>query len=142
MYYERRAAIILGITIVSFLIAIVLTEPIRFGLCSPEAFFTCQASLEYTGQPIGIMSVAIAIVALVLLFCRSEILTVWLKYVVVWLLPVPAIWIAFTPVTCQAPLGLCVDKEFATFISASGFVIISLLVIGYSAVRSKRSSLG
>lgn len=130
MYLERRATIVLALSVFAFLAAIVLTEPVLFGLCGQEDFFSCQAPLEYTGQPLGVMAAAVGIISFVLLFLPRSVFSLWLKYVLVCLLPILILWIIYTPVTCYAALSLCVNKELATFLSAGIFVVISLIVIG------------
>lgn len=93
--------------------------------------------IDNVGQPLMIVSIAVALLFLVLLFLPKKVFTAWLKYVA-WLIVPATIWIITTPVTCSAPLSLCFDKELATYYASGAFAAISLVAIVVSSLRQKQ----
>jgi hypothetical protein len=114
-----------------FVAGFILVQPEQVGICSPDKTFTCIEPIgNNIGQPLFIESVALALVFLILLFLSPLYFQNWLKYAA-WFIPVAILWIISSDVNCSGGLGLglCFDKELATWWSGGIYLVLSLVVI-------------
>lgn len=140
MSHKKLVMILLGLSIIGFVIGIVLTESVSVGICGVDERFGCIRPLYTIGQPFAIFSFALGLIFLLLLFLPKKFFDAWLKYAA-WFIPVAIIWIAITSDNCQGGLGLglCFDKELATWWASGMYVVLSLGVLLTTYIRSRHT---
>lgn len=152
MNHRKSISLLILLALISGGVGFVFTNLEKFNSCRQEYIYNfgevgninnlpsigCLDPLrDSLGQPLLLGSIAIGLILIILLFCSKDIFSTWFKWAA-WLIPAGALWIMVTPVSCDAPLGACVDKEIATFVACSIFVVASLLVIIGSFLRFRR----
>ena len=136
MNQRKVIGILLGASILVFGLGFVLTDPETYGICNPDQYYSCTSPmLNNIGQPLFMDSIALFIVFLLLFFLPSVYFKAWLKYAA-WFIPVAVVWIISSDVTCGGGLGLgiCFDKELATWWSSGIYLVLSLIVIASTLV--------
>lgn len=110
--------------------------------CDPQRNYVCDGVYgDQVGQPLFMGSFALALVFLILLFLPQPYFKNWLKYAA-WYIPVAALWIIMSDVICGGGLGLgmCFDKELATWWSSGIYLILSLVVIAITYLKRRNGT--
>ncbi len=136
MSHKKKTGLLLGFSVVAVILGVLLTNPEQFGICSPDKTFTCIEPIgNNIGQPLFMGSVALFIVFLILYFLPPIYFKAWRKYVA-WFIPVAILWITTSDVTCGGYLPVCFDKELAAWWSSGIYLVLSLLVLGATRLRT------
>ena len=138
MSYKKQILILLTVFIVIFIVGFELASPRDIGLCAKnDSVCNYEFGASY-GLPIWFLSLAIILTLIVLLFSPERAYHAWKKFALV-SIPLGAIWIATTPVSCGGGFGLslCFNKEAITWLTSGLFLGISLIIILVSSLRKK-----
>lgn len=129
MSHKKTVGILLGLSVLCFVVGILFTTPEQYGICPLDTTFSCIEPLgNNIGQPLFMGSLVLVIIFLILFFLPHNFFRAWLKYVA-WFIPVAILWIATSDVNCGGYLPVCFDKELATWWSSGIFLVLSLIVI-------------
>jgi hypothetical protein len=140
MIHKKMVGILLGLSILGIITGLIFTEPEKYGICAPDKLFTCIEPLGNSiGQPLFLGAIALSLVFLALLFLSPAYFKAWLKYAA-WFIPVGIIIIASSDVNCSGGLGLglCFDKELATWWSSGIYFLLSLGVIIATYIKQRK----
>jgi hypothetical protein len=137
MNHKKGVGILLALSGILFVVGILIMLP-----CDPQRNFVCEGEFsEMLGQPLLFGSIPLTFVFFLLVALPQPYFKNWLKYAA-WFIPVAILWIVTSDVTCSGGLGLglCFDKELATWWSSGIYIALSLIVlIGTYFTHRRRS---
>lgn len=145
MNHKKILGGLLALSVIGILVGFFLTDPLAFGLCRSDYLYVfdgverCRDPIaDILGQPLLFGFMPLLIVFLILLFLPQPYFKNWLKYAA-WYIPVGALWIIASDVTCGGGLGLgmCFDKELATWWSSGIYLVLSLIVIAIAFFKRR-----
>lgn len=123
----------LAVSILLLLVAVVLAQPVIFGICDVGERFTCVAQLsDMVGTPLLIWALSLIVVSILANLLSVSVTKMW-KVVSGAFILVSAVTIYFTPVICGEIF--CLDKEKVSWLSAGIFSLVNLVVIIYSKLK-------
>lgn len=122
------------VSIIIFAVSVFLGNAPVFGLCSNNSLACIEMFSESLAQPLFLGSMSLVVTSFILLFLKPEIFKTWSKFAI-FAIPILAVFIITTPVQCSAALGMCLDKELASWFSSILFLIISLIIIIYKSIK-------
>lgn len=122
------------VSISLFLLSFVIIYPEKFGLCETLDRECIYPNAFNIGEPLLITAPILAFISFILFFTKPEVFKAWSKFAI-FAIPLLVIFIISTPVQCSAALGMCLDKELASWASSIVFLILSLIVIFYKTLK-------
>ncbi len=140
--HKQKLLIILLLSCVLFLLALVLLNPLSFGICKstytwdPTGNGTSEIGCldnDSTGQALAMFSVLLILFSIILLFRPEQIFQSWKKFAM-WWLPLSAFLVFVMPSTGGSGgfggggLG-GPDREIMTWFTAGVFFLVSLAII-------------
>ena len=90
-------------------------------------------------EPVFIGSMFFVIPPIVMLFLHSRTTKVWLRKFVSWFIPLSFIIILTVPGSSHEAFSLTPDKEITTWILGIIYLIISLAIIIYQSLKSRKT---
>jgi hypothetical protein len=140
MKYKRQLTFVSVGSLLGVAVGLFFASPRSVGLCS-QYDYKCSAVIgEGVGVPLMLFGVCILFLSLLLRFLNEKIFRTWSRFALIYL-PIAALLLYLTPVQCDAPLGLCTDRELVTWWLAGLFVIVSLIIIIVKLVRLRKRAL-
>ena len=142
MNYRKILGILLGLSLLGLGVGLSFF-PGNYSFC--HVLQSCSDSsflILNVGHPLVVGLIPFVFVLIILFFFSREVFSTWKKFAIV-LIPISIILITITPVYCDAPLNLCLNKILVTRFTSIGFSILSLIIIIYKSVRillAKRKS--
>jgi len=139
---------ILGGACAVFVLAFILSDPLRFGICRNSYTWIpqndgvmvteCSDDASFIQAP-AMFSVVLFFLSLILLFLREEIFKSW-KTFAIWWIPLSALFILSAPSSGGGSIGIGggIDREIVTWWFAGLFLIISLVLIIYKSIALRR----
>jgi len=136
---------ILGGSFVVFVLSVIFSEPLRFGVCrNIYTWIPQNDGVEVTGcsddtgiaQAPGMFSFIVFLLSLILLFLHKEIFQSW-KIFTYWWLPISFLFILGAPSSGGGSIGIggSIDREIVTWWFAGLFLVISLILIIYKSIK-------
>lgn len=132
----KKNKLVLMASVIIFVTSIFLGNAQGFGFCDDNSLDCIEMFSESLAQPLFLGSMSIIIVSFILIFLKPEIFKIWSKFAL-FAIPLLAIFIITTPVRCSAALGMCLNKELASWLSSIVFLIISLVIIIYKSLKPR-----
>jgi len=134
MSHRKILGILLGLSILGIVAGFFIVYPEYFGICSDDQNCIDSKFLIFNiAHPLVIGLIPLIPILVILFFFSREVFSTWKKFAIV-LIPISIILITITPVYCDAPLNLCLDKKLSTWLYSIGFSILSLIIIIYKSV--------
>ena len=135
MNHRKILGILLGLSILGIVVGFFIVYPEYFGICGVDQNCIDSKFLIFNvAHPLVIGLIPLVPILVIMLFLSREVFETWKKFAIV-LIPISVILITITPVYCDAPLNLCLDKKLITWLTSIGFSILSLIIIIYKSVR-------
>ena len=125
-----------------FIGGLIINNTFSIGLCA-ESDYNCDLLWgEGLALPLWFGSLTVLIILGLLYFRPQEVFNSWKKFAI-WAIPLGAIFIAISPVSCEGGLGaftgVCFwTKEIATWWLSGLFFLISLLIILVKSLKLRR----
>ena len=128
---------VLLLNVVLLLVGLLFALPQNFGLCASDDWSCISSLSSRLGEPLTFFTALfIPSVLLVLLF-RNLIYETWKRIAIVYV-PLALILVALVPVSCGGFISsFCLNKENASWLTAGGFLIITLILIIGKKLRSQ-----
>ena len=122
-----------------FVVGIIALYPDSFGICSVgdrECIYPLAFNL---GEPLTFFTILFIPSVLLVLAFRDLIYQTWKKFALVYI-PLAAILIALVPVNCGGAYisFFCLNKENTSWLTAAGFLLITLILLIPQKLKSKR----
>lgn len=127
-------------SVIFLLVGLITLYPDRFGICNPDDR-ECVYSLAFTiGEPLSFFMILFIPSVLLVFAFRDLIYQTWKKFALVYI-PLAAILVALVPVYCGGNFisFFCLNKENTSWLTAGGFLVITLIFIITKKLKSKSS---
>ena len=138
MSSKRNLLVILVVSVVLLLVGIVTLYPDSIGVCGPQDRGCIYPLAFNLGEPLTFsMILFIPSVLLVLVF-RNTVYGAWKKFALVYV-PLAVLAIILVPVTCSRMIDVfCFTKENTSWLTAGGFLLITLLLVASQKLKETR----
>ncbi len=137
MNYRKILAILLALAVFSSVAGVLLIFSEEIGLCHLNDVECVKQTAYQFGHPLAFGFPLVALSLLFVILSSETIFRAWWKPALI-LFIFTSLWVTELPITCGSLI--CFDKKLATWFSGIAFLLLTLLIILYKTLQSRRKS--